>query len=168
MNDKIIEQYLAAYYDGTATEQEEQVLDAFFSKTDLPERWKEDQQIFLMLRDSAKITLPEGLSERLEKRLNEHIAKKNRRFTLRGNFYKIAGVAAAILLCLGITFYQNSSYSDKVNVTADTFEDPYEAAKVAEQALTFLSLNLNKGVDQMKDAEKEMQQVNEILNNQLK
>lgn len=166
MNDKIIEQYLAAYYNGTATEQEEKQLIAFFTdETTVPLKWLEERKIFLLLQESAKIEVPEGLGERLEETLNQHI-KKNRRFTIRRTAYKIAGIAAAVLLCMGIGFYQGTLTNQ--NVTADTYENPQDAAIAAGEALAFLSSNLNKGMEQVSDAKKEMQHVNEVLNNQLK
>jgi len=166
MNDKTIEQYLAAYYNGTATQEEEKALVRFFSDTNVPERWQEEQQALLLLHKSSEVPIPEGLKQRLEQKLDNHISK-GKRFTLRKTAYKITGIAAAILLCLGIAFYQ-SPFTDNSGVTADTYKDPHEAALVAGQALAFLSSNLNKGMEQVNEAEKEIQQVNEILNNQLK
>ena len=167
MTDKIIEQYLAAYYNGTATEQEEQALTDFFSgSNNVPEHWKEEQKTFLLLQESAKIPLPAGLEERLNTHLDAHIAKR-KKFKLKHISYKIAGIAATILLCITIGINQGL-FTDNSGVTADTYKDPQEAALVAQQALIFLSQNLNKGIDQVNEAEKELQQVNEILNNQLK
>lgn len=51
---------------------------------------------------------------------------------------------------------------------ADTYSDPEQAAKVASEALTLLSLNLNKGIDRVSDAKKEIQEVNKLINDQLK
>lgn len=167
MTDKIIKQYLAAYYDGTATEQEEQALENFFSdSSNVPDHWKEEQKTFRLLQESAKIPLPTGLEERLETRLNTHI-EKSKRFTLKPISYKIAGIAAAILLCVTISINQGL-FTGNSGMTADTYKDPHEAAVVAQQALVFLSQNLNKGIDQVNEAEKDLQEVNEILNNQLK
>lgn len=163
----MIEQYLAAYYDGTATEQEEQALAGFFSdEANVPERWKEEREIFLLLRESAAIRLPDGFENRLEKRLDAHIAGR-KPFTLRRTVYKIAGVAAAILLCISIGINQGV-FTSKPVVMADTYSDPHEAAKAAGEALLLLSTNLNKGLDQVSEAEEEIRQVNEIINNQLK
>lgn len=110
----------------------------------------------------GEIPLPDGLEARLEKSLDTHIAK-SKRISLKRTVYKITGIAAAIVLCIGITFYQNPS-----GATTDTYADPQEAALVAGQALAFLSSNLNKGMEQVSDAKKDFQEVNEILNNQLK
>lgn len=167
MNDKTIKQYLAAFYDGTATEQEEQALADFFAdKVNVPSLWKEEREVFLLIRKSAHTPLPEGLSKRLEKSLDTHISK-GKTFRIKPIAYKITGIAAAVLLCIGIALNQASFNNDR-NMTADTYQDPHEAAKVAGEALAFLSSNLNKGIDQMEDAQKEMQQVSNILNNQLK
>jgi hypothetical protein len=166
MNDKIIEQHLASYYNGTATDEEIRTLEAFFSHTDVPAQWKDEQQLFLQLRSSETIPLPDGLEARLEKSLDAHIAG-SKRIHLSRMTYKIAGVAATVLLCIGIAVYQNS-FNTPSEMTADTYQDPQEAALVAGQALAFLSSNLNKGMEQLSDAQKDFQEVNEILNKQIK
>lgn len=166
MNNKIIEQYLASYYDGTATNEEIQALETFFSGTDMPDQWKDEQQLFLRIRSSEKTPLPEGLEARLEKSLDAHISR-SKRISLNQINYKIAGIAAAILLCIGITFYQGP-FTNSPEITADTYKDPQEAALVASEALAFLSSNLNKGMEQVAEAKKDIQEVNKIISNQLK
>lgn len=166
MNDKIIEQHLTSYYNGTATNEEIQTLETFFSDTDIPNKWKSEQQLFLTLRSSETTPLPDGLEARLEKSLDAHISR-SKKISLNSMAYKITGIAAAILLCIGILFYQNP-FESTSNTTADTFKDPQEAALVASQALAFLSSNLNKGMEQVSEAQKDFQEVNTILNNQLK
>lgn len=114
----------------------------------------------------GEIPLPDGLEARLEASLDAHISK-SKKVSLNRMAYKITGIAAAILLCVGILFYQDPPAST-AGTTADTYQDPQEAALVASEALAFLSSNLNIGMEQVSDAQKDIQEVNEILNNQLK
>ncbi len=110
--------------------------------------------------------LPEGLSERLEQYIDtlaaqEEQQKKQRSLSLHRSFYMIGSVAAALLIGV-VLFFQLET--DRKPVMADTFSDPEEAALVAQQALAFMSTQLNKGLAPVADAGKEIDKVNELLN----
>ena len=90
------------------------------------------------------LALPEGLSERLERRI-DFLAQEevSPRVSRRRSFYWISGIAAAILGALFLIF---TEINRPAPVMADTFTDPEEAAVVAQNALAFMSRNLNKGL----------------------
>ena len=94
------------------------------------------------------LALPEGLSERLERR----------------SFYWISGIAAAILGALFLIFTETNRPAP---IMADTFTDPEEAAVVAQNALAFMSRNLNKGLGQVNEAGQEITKINKIVNKHL-
>jgi len=79
--------------------------------------------------------------------------------------YWISSAAAVVLLCLGIFFVTQRPVESQI---ADTFDDPAEAAIVAEKALTFMSAQLNIGLNQVADARQEFDKVDQILNKHLK
>ena len=108
--------------------------------------------------------LPEGLSRRLEKKIDTWAStaeKKPRRRTL----YWLSGVAASILLC--ISFLQYKSSYQAYDRLSDTYTNPKDAAAAAEKALLLLSQNLNKGISQVDNAGQEIDKVNNILNKHL-
>lgn len=122
-----------------------------------------DELINKVLREDQ--TLPEGLSERLEQQINTWAVAKKKE-TIRSSFcrrslYWLSGAAAATLLCVGIFQFV---VPEKEYQLADTYTNPQEAAIVARKALAFLSVNLNKGIEQINEAQQEMNKVNEILN----
>lgn len=127
-----------------------------------------DELINKVLREDQ--TLPEGLSERLEQQIDTW-ATAEKKETLRSSFrrrslYWISGTAAAILLlCVGIAGLKDLETSKQQ--LADTYTNPQEAAIAAGKALAFMSSNLNKGIDQMNDAQQEINNVNRILNKHL-
>ena len=127
-----------------------------------------DELINKVLREDQ--TLPEGLSERLEQQIDTWAAAEKKE-TLRSSFrrrslYWINGTAAAILLlCVGIAGLKDLETSKQQ--LADTYTNPQEAAIAAGKALAFMSSNLNKGIDQMNDAQQEINNVNRILNKHL-
>ena len=91
------------------------------------------------------LALPEGLSERLERQI-DFLAQEeiSPRVSRRRSFYWISGIAAAILGA-----------------------DPEEAAVVAQNALAFMSRNLNKGLGQVNEASQEITKINKIVNKHL-
>ncbi|MDR2969888.1 MAG: hypothetical protein LBV32_09860 [Tannerellaceae bacterium] len=126
-----------------------------------------DELIDRALRQERE--LPEGLSERLEQYIDrlagEDQKKQPKRIRMR-TLYQLSGIAAAILLSVAL-FFQ----SEKMNMrptTADTFNDPEEAAFVAQEALAFLSTQFNRGIDQVYEAKDEVEKVNGIVNKQFK
>lgn len=112
--------------------------------------------------------LPKGLSERLERQIDSWAAeeeKKTRSFSLKRSLYWVSGIAAAILLCIGI--FQYSTPLQPHEQMADTYTNPKEAAATAQKALLLMSQNLNKGFNQMDNAQQEINKVNNILNKHL-
>ena len=111
------------------------------------------------------LALPEGLSERLERQIDflpqEEISP---RVSRRRSFYRISGIAAAILGALFLIFTETNRPAP---VMADTFTDPEEAAVVAQNALAFMSRNLNKGLGQVNEASQEITKINKIVNKHL-
>ncbi len=59
-------------------------------------------------------------------------------------------------------------YPNEEHQLADTYTNPQEAAMAAQKALAFMSVNLNKGIEQVNEAQQEMNKVNKILNKHLK
>ena len=126
-----------------------------------------DELINKVLREDQ--TLPEGLSERLEQQIDAWAAAEKKE-TIRSSFrrrslYWLSGAAAIALLCVGIFQFVAP---EKEHQLADTYTNPQEAAIAAQEALAFLSINLNKGIEQVNEAQQEMNKVNEILNIHLK
>ena len=106
------------------------------------------------------LALPEGLSERLERRI-DFLAQEevSPRVSRRRSFYWISGIAAAILGALFLIFTETNRPAPTM---ADTFTDPEEAAVVAQNALAFMSRNLNKGLGQVNEAGQEITKINKI------
>lgn len=109
------------------------------------------------------LSLPDGLSERLEQRIDSLARKPIPRRKL--SRYWISGIAAAIA---GAVFLISTEINRTGPTLADTYSDPEEAAMVAQNALAFMSRNLNKGLGQVNNAGEEITKVNKILNKHLK
>ena len=110
--------------------------------------------------------LPEGLSQRLEQFVDKLPESSHAEVRLSKRpvlWVRYTRIAAAILVA--VLFYYLPDGKEKK--PKDTFSNPQEAALYAQQRLTEISLTLNQGISQMKEAREEMQQINQIVNNQL-
>lgn len=129
-----------------------------------------DKKIDELIRKALQeeLALPEGLSRRLEERIDGWAATEEKKVrplrTRRQILYWAGGIAASILLCVGFFQYDLSSRTPDCR---DTYADPEDAAVAAEKALLLLSHNLNKGIGQINDAGQEFDKVNNILNKHL-
>jgi dTDP-4-dehydrorhamnose reductase len=109
-----------------------------------------------LIDEALDIPVPEGLAGRLEKQIDRYAAAGRKRRIRR--FYWTTGAAAAILAA-GL-FLQTEK---RLRAPADTYADPVEAALAAEQTLTFLSAQLNKGLHQAAGAGEEIEKVNKTI-----
>lgn len=168
MNEKKIEQLLDSFYKGCSTDEEEQLLITYFTTSEvIPAKWQSDRKLFLSLAEHAKAS--EGLEDRLESFIDQLEKQENKKSAApigRSFLYWIGGVAAAIFLCLMLIPTISNQHGEEY--VADSFTDPVEAALVAQEALLLLSENLNKGMDQMNEAGKEIKNANQIINKYLK
>ena len=157
-----IELLVKKFYDGVSTPEEERFLmEYFLNEETVDKRWKNDQQVFRLLNES-QIKVPEGVSERLEKSMMQMGDSQKSQTRKRPLFYWISSAAAVALLCIGLYFTTRQPHASKY---ADTFKNPEEAALVAQQTLTFMSIQLNKGLNKVSDAEQEFEKANQLVNN---
>ncbi|MDR2232731.1 MAG: hypothetical protein LBE56_06350 [Tannerella sp.] len=176
-----IEQLLQKFYAGDSNPEEERLLMQYFlTEENVDQRWKADRQLFLSLH-KMQGQVPQGVSERLAasiKRMTaaseeDHVPSKSvtikqvvtlqhqspmRRRTM---YYWISSAAAVAILCVSLFFVFRTP---KTQVIADTFSDPEEAARFARQTLTFMSTQLNQGLNKVSEVEQEFERVDQILN----
>jgi len=169
-----IEQLLKAFYNGDTTPEEETLLFNFLNNESLDVKWHTDRDILNALYDSSGITLPEGINERLESAIDNHIAGKSTKENeiqhkkilfpskTRRLFITVTSSAAAILICIGVFFFSDKHpSSDKI---VDTYTNPKEAAIAAEQALMLVSVKLNQGLSPLEKVKESIDKTNEVLN----
>jgi hypothetical protein len=108
------------------------------------------------------IDVPEGLSERLESKIDRYI--EHRHSGSGGKkYFSYIGIAASILLCAGLFF--TKPFSGKT--IKDTFKNPAEAEMYARQTLSLVSENLNRGLSSFDRAKENIDNTNKILNSTL-
>lgn len=119
-----------------------------------------------------QIPIPEGLEERLSKKIDEweqaeRVQKTQRRHLLPRSL-RYTAVAASMALVFGMG-YHYFGQDKQVNLAEqDTYQDPVLAQQEAERALNLLAANLNKGVGHLEKAKVLSDKAENTLNKQLK
>ena len=127
------------------------------------------ETVLLTTDSSPEKELEEKEDIRHIQELIEQLPENQRQvIRLRGiedcSYEDISGIAAAILGALFLIFTETNRPAP---IMADTFTDPEEAAVVAQNALAFMSRNLNKGLGQVNEAGQEITKINKIVNKHL-
>lgn len=111
------------------------------------------------------MSLPDGLADRLESRIDMLAENERSKERFKRRSFLLIPAAAAIL---GVILLIGDGFRGDNPRMADTYSNPEEAALVAQEALAFMSRNLNKGLNQMDDAGKDIVRINSIINKQIK
>ena len=128
----------------------------------------------LNLKTLEQIPIPEGLEERLSKKIDEWGAHhqplpkggesqqkkaQQRRFVPRALRYIAAAACFALVFGVGLHYLQREeqlpSSQERQGVALaeqDTYQDPIKAQQEAERALNMLAMNLNKGMGHLEKA----------------
>ena len=119
-----------------------------------------------------KIPIPEGLEERLSKKIDEwEQAEKKEKAAVRRlplpNILRYAAAAACVVLVFGVGYHILSQDKYTNLAEQDTYQDPVVAQQEAERALMLLAANLNKGMGQLEKAKALSDKAENTLNEQL-
>ncbi len=132
---------LKKYYRGETSLQEEARLEAFFKAGDVPEQFLADRDMFSWRSMSRGEFIPDEDLERDIVRAVQQSEMRGVRETqsFRNQLYWLAGVAATMLIILGVYFgFLRSGPSD-------TFDDPEMAYLESKKILYYVSSHMNKG-----------------------
>jgi len=120
----------------------------------------------LNLKTLEQIPIPEGLEERLSKKIDEWGAHpqplpkggESVASPLRRVVRYVAAASIALVCGVGFHYLQREelpSSQERQGVTLaeqDTYQDPIKAQQEAERALNMLAMNLNKGMGHLEKA----------------
>lgn len=142
MNNEKIHSLLEKYWNCETSVQEEKELQAFFSKGDVPEEFRQYIPLFSFIREEQSVTLSDGFNERLENAIESE--GKERYVTIR-IFRPLLRIAVSVLLVIGmgVSFYFIAKQDNRPHFV-ETFEDPNAAMQHATYALEKLSHALRK------------------------
>ena len=111
----------------------------------------------LNLKTLEQIPIPEGLEERLSKKIDEWETQplpkggETVASPLRRGIRYVAA-AACFALVFGVGYHLMNQEENTNLAEQDTYQDPVKAQQEAERALNMLAMNLNKGMGHLEKA----------------
>lgn len=168
-----IERLLAKFYEGNTSEQEEEVLKEAFRTEEMPGHLQRDKRLFLSFscQEADMEHIPAGLADKLNRMIDEKADEEQRFFhrnKTKRNWYWVGGIAATLLLLIGIG-YGTVYKKDMCQPTPqDTFSNPEDAYKALQATLIEVSTNLNKGIEQVEATRLDITKVNQEVKNEIK
>ena len=137
-----IEKLLEKYFEANTTVAEEEILRKYFSQESFPTHLEQYSSIFQYYNQTK------------EERFTKQVPIKT---NVRKQIFRWVAVAAVAVLLVGVYFTRTSE---------ETLEDTYtqEEIAAAEEALSLLAINFNKGTDQFTHLEEFEKNTNKFLN----
>ncbi|MDR0538574.1 MAG: hypothetical protein LBH04_11135 [Tannerellaceae bacterium] len=119
-----------------------------------------ESELNRIIDDAIHIHIPQDLEQRLESQIDnwDMQAKRQRR---QRRIYWTTAIAAALITA--VLLLPPKAHRQP----HDTFTSPKEAAAATEKALTFLSAQMNKGLEPMENIDRKIEQINLIINQQI-
>lgn len=166
MKTEDVEKLLAKFYEGETTIREEQALHRYFETEEVPGHLLADKEVFSALADHTEIKVPLDLESKLNKSIDQWEKAEKKAVRIKHNrrvyWQWVGSIAAGILLVFGVWTYidRNESHTP---VIADTYTNPEDAYREAQKVLALVSLNLNKGIKQLEEAQQKTEKVDKIV-----
>ena len=143
-----IKRLLDRYYDGTTTEEEENMLRTYFNGSDIDASLREES-VFFMALQSSECPIPAGMEGCLSRQISQwnNIEVATQRTIRHINLRWVVGIAASLLLLFatGTIVYQNENNSPQTE--QDTYTNAKDAYAETSKALMKFSKSLNKGIE---------------------
>ena len=154
-----INKLLQRFYEGESTLAEEQELLDYFSQGPVPDEFLPDKELFEAMRSTSgkPVDAPESLNERILSAIDEVDEKEVR--VRRVSWLSLSGLAAGLLVLLGIYFMFLREEPSRKLIAEDTYEDPMMAYREAKKALSFVSYKFSQGTGELQP----LKEVNETI-----
>lgn len=164
---------LEAFYNGTATKQEEETLRQALTGKECPAELQAERKLFIAWQQTFQTTdaePPAGLEERLAAAIDRRASRPvhaHSGYNRRRVWLWSGGIAASILLCLSIGLHSLSGPTE--SEPKGSLTDPEQAYAFLEATLKEMSASLNQGIAQARTFEQEIQathqEINQLLSN---
>jgi hypothetical protein len=148
-----IETLIRKYYKGETSLEEERKLQWFFQTQAVPEHLKPEAEMFRYYYLRKKEESAANLNEKLEDLIDRQ-AGKGALFGAAKSFYWISGIAASILILVGLWIGLSTDLFKGRQAYEDTFEDSQLAYLETKRVLYLVSDKLNQGTQSLQNLEK--------------
>ncbi|GHT76031.1 hypothetical protein AGMMS50262_13140 [Bacteroidia bacterium] len=109
-----------------------------------------------------EIAIPEGLETRLEQLIDD-LAQQEAQTKRRRLWIGSISAAASVILLLSAGIFFQTQQKRNMQLTANNIENPELAYIEAQKALEKVSVNFNKGINQLALVSEKMDKTNHIL-----
>lgn len=144
MNLQRIEQLIGKYENGETSLAEEMELNTFFNRKDVPFEFRAYKDMFEFYKGAKEEILPDPA---FDKKIMDIISPKpsfNRKKTNVRFIYMVSGIAASIILFIGIYFFSFNPTNPR-----GTYDDPAIAYAATKEILMKVSTNMNTGSEEL-------------------
>ena len=158
-----IRKLLDAFYECKTSLKEEQLLaDYLLASSNLPEEFMEDRELFSLLyyHDESQLELSESFEENFKEWIDTELVDKPR-YDIKSAFRKSLLLVATITLVLGLGYWMSNQFSTPTEY--DKYSDEIVLYEQTKEALLFVSTELNKGVETVKELEENIDEIESII-----
>lgn len=144
-----------------------------FRTDEVPGHLLTDKRLFqsLLEQEVNVENAPAGLESKLSRLIDEKAAEEQMFFhrnKVKRNWHWIGGIAATVLLLIGIGYAIPNIGEDKCPLALqDTFSDPEAAYRALQATLIEVSTHLNKGIEQVEATRLDVLTVNREIRNEI-
>lgn len=129
-----LEQLLAKYDNGETTLAEEARLQEYFSKNQVPEHLRAYQSMFRYSAGCKAVTYQGPVKTKAGR---------------KPGFYMMTGVAASIMLAIGVFSWQSNLQQDMSHGDLGTIESPEQAYEKTKEALQMMAMVFDTGREEL-------------------
>lgn len=160
-----IEILIDRFYKGETDSKEEELLVNYFTQEPGSLQGDADRNVIQLL-SSAKISVPSGLESKIASMIDRWEVQEKKRVMDRNRIEfrkRIIGVAASVLLVIGIGFWYQYRNVENQSGLKETFDTPQESQEAVMEALQLFSQNFSKGTGAMEKADEQVDKTLKII-----
>lgn len=143
---------LERFYKGETTLREEQLLEDFFRKRQVPEEMLADKELFLSMEANPEdIEIPDDLNAKILHAID--VAERKEIKTRRIGIFSLSGLAAGLLVLITVYLFFLKEKPGEIlsrSTPKDTYDDPMEAYEEVKKTLAYVSTKFNQGTGELK------------------
>lgn len=170
-----IKKRIDAFYRGETTAEEEQALLDYFNSGEVEEELLEEKELFILMYGACPVVVPPDLESKLSNRIDSLAAEERGKAGPKPGRKRIwawtGGIAAGIALLLSVGVYTAKEtkpeplpVTQEVAGTVTITAEDMQKIKEAQEALVFMSLKFNQGMEQLAVVSANLDKTSEILN----
>ncbi|MCE5178490.1 MAG: hypothetical protein LLF81_05045 [Porphyromonadaceae bacterium] len=163
-----VEILIDRFYKGETNSKEEELLLNYLTQESDPLRSDAGRNVIQAL-SSARISVPSELEQKLASMIDMwemHETQEKKRAADRSKIEyrkRIIGIAASVLLIIGIGFWYQYQSAGSQSGLKETFDTPQESQEAVVEALQLFSHNFSQGTSAMEKADEQVDKTLKII-----